>query len=387
MQDRVSPALSLEDPHEAEVDLLDFAAPIVRHLRLLLIAPIVVGLLALGATYLVAPTYTARTSFIPPQQQSTAANVMAALGPLAGLAGNALGGSRTQADQYVALMQSTTVSDRIIEAFKLIEVYGVEYRFEARERLGSNVRINAGKRDGLIAVEVDDKDRERAAAIANRYVEELRLLTDRLALSEAQQRRVFFESQLAQTRDRLTAAQQALQGTGYSQGALRAEPRAAAEGYARLRAEVTAAEVRLQAARRTLADSAPEVQQLQATLAALRAQLGKAESSIDVPSGPDYIAKYREFKYQETLFELFARQYEMARLDESREAPLVQVVDPATPPEWKSKPKRALTAALAAVVSFVLLVFFVVARHFWRQAAQRPDRAAKLHALRSPPRR
>jgi uncharacterized protein involved in exopolysaccharide biosynthesis len=368
---------------DTDLDLLDIAVPLVRHVKLLFLAPVLVALAALGSTYLIAPTYTARTSFIPPQQQGVAANVMATLGPLAGLAGGAIGGVKTQADQYVALMQSATVADRIVEAFRLMDVYQVEYRFEARERLSNNVRIDAGKRDGLITVQVDDKDRKRAADIANRYVEELRRLTENLALTEAQQRRVFFESQLEQTRDRLTAAQQALQASGFSQGALRAEPKAAAEGYARLRAEVTAAEVRLQTLRRGLADSAPEVQQQQAALAALRSQMARAESSIEVPSGPDYVAKYREFKYQETLFDLFARQYEMARLDESRDSPLIQVVDVATLPEWKSKPKRALTAVLAGIVSFVLLVFFLVARHLWRQAAWRPERAAKLRALRT----
>ena len=219
--------------------------------------------------------------------------------------------------------------------------------------------------------------------MANRHVDELRRLTSQLALTEAQQRRVFFESQLKKTRDDLTQAQQQLQASGFNPGALKAEPKAAAEGYARLKAEVTAAEVRLQTLRRNLSETTPEVQQAQTMLGALRAQLGKAEASTDLSGGPDYISKFREFKYQETLFELFARQYELARLDESREGALIQVVDVAKPAERKSKPKRAIIAVATTLATLLLLAAFVVTRHFWRQSAARPEKAAKLAQLRA----
>jgi uncharacterized protein involved in exopolysaccharide biosynthesis len=348
------------------MDLFELLAMLGQHLKLLLAGPLLAGLAALGITYLIAPTFTAKTTFLPPQQQqSTAASAMAALGPLAALVGGA--GVRTPADQYVALMQSVNVSDRIIDEFKLRDVYDEELRVDARKKLSNNVRIAVGKKDGLITVEVDDKSPRRAADMANRYVEELRRMTSTIAVSEAQQRRLFFERQLGQTRDRLTAAQLALQGSGFSQGALKAEPKAAAEGYAKLRAEVTAAEVRLQAMRGSLVDETPEVRQQQATLNALRAQLARLEQASDAAGGPDYVGKYREFKYQETLFELFARQYELARVDESREGALIQVVDEASPPERKSSPKRALVAVSATMAALLVLAAAVVIRRSWQQ--------------------
>ncbi len=354
------------------IDLFEVLAVFGQHLKLLIAGPLLAGLAALGITYLVAPTYTAVTTFLPPQQQqSTAASALAALGPLAGLAGAA--GIRTPADQYVALMQSATVSDRIIDQFKLMDVYQAKFRVDARKTLTGNARMMVGKKDGLITVEVDDESPQRAADIANRYVDELRRMTSSIAITEAQQRRLFFERQLAQTRDKLTSAQQALQASGFSQGAIKAEPKAAAEGYARLRAEVTAAEVRLQTMRGNLVDDTPEVRQQQATVAALRSQLSKLEQAGDSAGGPDYVSKYREFKYQETLFELFARQYEMARVDESREGALVQVVDMAAPPEKKSKPKRAVTAVVTTLATFLTLALFVFLRRWWRErAAARP---------------
>ncbi len=364
------------------LDLLDLLMPIAQHLKLLVIGPLLAGLAALGITYLIAPTFTASTTFLPPQQQqSAAASALASLGALSGLAG-AAGGIKSPGDQYVALMQSVSVTDRLVDKFKLMDVYEAEYRFEARKELASNVRITLGKKDGLITVAVDDVDPQRAADMANHHVEELRRVTSELALTEAQQRRVFFESQLKETRDKLVSAQQALQSSGFSPGALRAEPRAAAEGYARLKAEATAAEVRLQTLRRGLVDTAPEVQQQQTLLAALRAQVTKLETSIDVPRDGDYVGKYREFKYQETLFELFSRQYELARLDESREGALIQVVDVAAKPEWKSKPKRGLIALVTTLAAALLLVVFVLVRHAWRQAAEQPKTAEKLAQLR-----
>jgi uncharacterized protein involved in exopolysaccharide biosynthesis len=379
-----SPPLPPAEYDEDEgLSLLDIALPLAQHWKLLLIVPIFVGLAALGITYLLTPIYTSRTVFLPPQQQqSAAATAVAQLGALSGLVGGAAG-LKSAADQYVALLQSTSVADRLIDEFKLMGVYDTRFRFEARKVLASNSRITLGKKDGLIAVEVDDADPQRAAAIANRHVDELRRLTSQLALTEAQQRRLFFEEQLKKTRDDLTTAQTALQSSGFNPGALKAEPRAAAEGYARLRAEVTSAEVRLQTLRRNLAETTPEVQQAQATLAALRSQLARTESPVDPTGGPDYVGKFREFKYQETLFDLFSRQYELARLDESREGALVQVVDLAQPAEHKSSPKRALTAATTTAITLLLLAGLIVARHFWRQSIRRPDQAVKLAQLRA----
>ena len=374
---------AVERIDDEDFGALDAVVPLAQHWVLLVVGSLLAGALALGIAFVLPKTYTSRTVFLPPQQQqSAAASALAQLGSLSGLAG-AAASIKSPADQYVALLQSTTVADRLIDQFNLMQVYDQEFRFITRKQLARNSRISLGKKDGMITVEVDDSDPQRAADLANRYVAELRLMTGQLALTEAQQRRIFFERQLAQTRDRLTAAQQNLQSSGFSQGALKADARASAESYARLRAETTAAEVRLQALRRSLADSTPEVQQALTTLAALRIQLGKVEQTGDLAGGPDYVSKFREFKYQETLFDLFARQYELARVDESREGALIQVIDPATPAEWKSSPKRALISIVATLCTLVALVVYVLSRHALRKAAANPRTAAQLADLRA----
>ncbi|HET9978466.1 MAG TPA: Wzz/FepE/Etk N-terminal domain-containing protein [Burkholderiaceae bacterium] len=366
---------------------LELGFVLVAHWKLLLFGTLAAAILAAGSSFLIKPTFTSRTVFLPPQhQQSAAASALAQLGSLSGLAG-AAAGIKSPGDQYIALLESATVADRLIDEFKLMSVYEAEYRFEARRRLAENVRVSLGKKDGLITIEVDDHDPRRAADIANRHVEELRRLTSQLSLTEAQQRRAFFEAQLKNTRDQLTKAQQALQASGFNQAALRADARVAAEGYARLRAEATAAEVRLQALRRNLADTAPEVQQALSVASSLRSQVARLEEASDTNGGPDYVSKFREFKYQETLFELFARNFELARLDESREGALIQVVDEAKPAEWKSRPKRALIATTAAILALFLLVAFVIGRHAWRSVWRQPDTAAKIAQLRASLRR
>ena len=380
--DLVHPTTEFTDEDDS-VSLLELAVPLAEHWKLLTVGPIAAGLVAFGIASLIPPTYTATTTFLPPQQQQSAASsLLSSLGSLAGLAGGAAS-LRTPADQYVALMQSATVSDRIVEQFKLMEVYDSKYRIDARKELANNVHVNVGKKDGLITVEVDDKSPQRAADMANRLVDELRRMTDTIAVSEAQQRRKFFEQQLRQTQDKLVQAQQALQASGFTQGALKAEPKSAAESYARLKAEVTAAEVRLQTLRGSLSDSASEVQQQQNALAALRAQLLRLERTADPQGGPDYVSKYREFKYQETLFDLFAKQYELARVDESREGALVQVVDTASPPEKRSKPKRAIVALVTTLLAGVALAVFFLVRHTWRRATTDPATAGNVERLRA----
>jgi len=374
------------DETDDSLSLLDMAIPLVEHWKLWILGSLAVGLAALGIAFLLTPIYTARTSFLPPQQQQSGmASALTSLGGLGGLAGLAgvAGAIKSPADQYVALMQSVSAEDRLIDQFKLMQVYEADYRFEARRELERNTRIAIGKKDGLISVEVDDVSPQRAADLANAYVEELRRLTSVLAVSEAQQRRMFFEKELKDARDQLARAQQELQASGFNVGALRAEPKAAAESYARLKAEITAAEVRTQVLRGSLADSSPEVQRQLAQLSALRAQLARLEQTADANVGPDYLTKYREFKYRETLFELFARQYELARVDESREGALIQVVDIAVAPEYKSKPKRLFIAIAATMLSLLLLGMFILVRHFWRETAADPEGAEKVARLRA----
>ncbi len=278
----------------------------------------------------------------------------------------------------MSLMDSNGVIDRIISRFELDATYRTQYRQHTRNALRGATRMTSGK-DGLIAVEVDDPSPMRAADIANAYAEELGIVMSRLALTEAQQRRIFFEKQLDQTKENLIKAEIALKAIGVTPDVMRKSPEATIAEVAGLRAAIFSKELKLQSMRGFLTENAPEYAQAVRELRTLQGQLDAQERNTrPTTSVDDYTTRFREFKYQETLFELFAKQYELAKVDESRDGALLQVVDKAAAPELKSKPKKALIALMTTLgVAFVMLVVVFV-REAFRAAAQRPDHAVRL---------
>jgi tyrosine-protein kinase Etk/Wzc len=369
-----------------EVSLLDLLQTIVDNLRLLVLGPLVIGVAALGISYLIPPTYTAKTQFLPPQQQqSAAASMLASLGSLGGLAG-AVGGIKNPADQFLAFMKSVTVQDALIDRFKLLERYEAKTKTDARLALTGRVRASSGK-DGLISVEVDDKDPKFAAELANAHVEELGKLLGKLATTEAQQRRLFFEKQLTQAKEMLIQSEIELKATGVSGSVLKSNPASAVAAVAGLQAGVTAQEVKLGAMRGYLAETAPEFKLALNELANLKAQLVKQEKDTPANSNKtaqgDYVSKYREFKYNETLFELFAKQFEIAKVDESREGAVIQILDAAQPPERKSKPKKAIIAIIATLAASFALLLFVFIRQALINAGKDQESANKLNHLKA----
>jgi tyrosine-protein kinase Etk/Wzc len=365
-----------------EISLLDLLQVIVDNLRLLVLGPLVCGLTALGISFAIAPTFTAKTQFLPPQQQqSSAASMLASLGALGGLAGAATG-LKSPADQYIAFMKSVSVQDALIERFKLVEKYEAKLKTDARMALTGSVRIASGK-DGLISVEVDDKDPKFAADLANAHVEELRNLLGRLAVTEAQQRRMFFEKQLAQTKDNLAKADLALKSSGINSSVLKSSPASAVEAVARLKAGISVQEVKLGTMRNYLTESSPDFKQALSELASLKSQLTKAEREEPASQGTsDYVARYREFKYQETMFELFAKQFELAKVDESREGAVIQVLDVAEPPERKAKPKKAMIAIISALAAGFALLLFVFVRSALKNASQDEETKYRMASLK-----
>ncbi len=374
-----------------EISLLDLLQTIVDNLRLLVLGPLAVGVAALGISFLIPPTYTAKTQFLPPQQQqSAAASMLASLGSLGGLAG-AVGGIKNPADQFLAYMRSVSVQDALIDRFKLLERYEVKTKTDARLALSGSVRASSGK-DGLISVEVDDKDPQFAADLANAYVEELGKLLSKLATTEAQQRRLFFERQLTIAKDKLIQSEISLKVTGVSGSVLKSNPASAVAAVASLQAAVTAQEVKLGAMRGYLAETAPDFKQAMNELANLRAQLGKQEKDTPSTNGKastegDYITKYREFKYHETLFELFSKQFEIAKVDEAREGAVIQILDAAQPPERKSKPKKASIAITATLAGGFALLLFVFIRQALRNSNKYTESANKLASIQASLRR
>lgn len=373
-----------EEPLEDDdgINLLDILQTLAENARLLIFGPILVGLIALGVSYSFKPNYVATTRImIPQQQQGAAAAALAQLGALAGMA-SAASGIKSPADMYIGLLKSRTVADRMVDRFGMMNIPKVKTREDARDILARISVMGVGK-DNLISIGVITRIPRLSARIANAYVEELSLLTGRLAVTEAQRRRQFFEKELTKAKENLVKAEIALGGVGVGESVLKFNPAAMGEGLATLTAQVMAKEVQLSSMRGYLTENSPNFRQTQQELAALRAQLRKFEHAKPTGGNAEYISRYREFKYSEVLFEQLAKQYEMAKIDESSEGAVIQVVDVAIPPERKSNTPKAKIAILATLAAGFVFLIFVFVRHALKNSRQDPDSAAKLAAIRS----
>jgi uncharacterized protein involved in exopolysaccharide biosynthesis len=329
------------------------------------------GVLAAAVAFLLPNTYTASAVIMSPQKEQSMMSMLAGqLGPLAAVAGADLA-LKNPADLYVGLLGSRTIADDLIGQFGLQVLYRAKSNVEARDELKSHSRFNTG-RDSLIRIEVDDRDPRRAAAIANAFVSELAAQNKRLALTESGQRRAFLEKQLTDEKANLATAEDAMKGTQQRTGVIDVGGQAglAIASLAQIRAEITAHEVALERLKMSATPQNPDVLATEAELDALRAQFrnldkisgGPLISASAVPAaGLTYVRSLRELKYHEFLYEMLAKQYEAARLDENKSAPALQIVDIAIPPDRKSGPHRSLItilgcfggAAMAMIAAYV----------------------------------
>jgi len=391
MNDHTQPsAMPMGD--EDEISLLDLATALGEEKATLFAIPLITTLVAVVVSLLMTPIFTAKTVVMPPQQQqSGAAAALASLGGLAGLAGlGGGGGLKSQDEMYVAFLGSEGLQNRIIAELKLQERYEAKTLSDTRKALKEQMRISSDKKSGLLNIEADDKDPAFAAELANRHVVELRAMLGRLAVTEAQQRRVFYEQQIQQTQDKLALAEVAFRAAKEKSGmqvtSVLAETgvRASAE----LRGQIASREVQLQAMSRFATAQNPETQRIASELAALRSQLNKTEQgsgeskAAASPLHQEAVKSFRDVKVQEAMLEVLIRQYELARVDEAKEGPLIQQVDVAMPAERKSKPKRAVIVLVAAFAGLFLGVLVAFVRRALKKAQSDPASAGQWLALK-----
>jgi uncharacterized protein involved in exopolysaccharide biosynthesis len=278
-----------------------------------------------------------------------------------------------------------------------MELYKADYREDARKQLLEDVlKAEPDKDTDIITIDVEDKDPKRAADMANAFVEELKNLTKGLAVTEASQRRLFFEEQLKDTKMALVKAEEEMQGFQEKTGALQvdAQTKAIIEGIAMLRAQIAAKEVQLKVMRTYATAQNPDFQRAEDELNGLKAELGKLEakggSGHDplIPTGrmpevgTEYVRKLRDLKFYEDLYELLTKQYEAAKLDEAKEAALIQVIDKAIPPEKIAKPKRILIILIATFGGFFLSIFAAFFAEYKEKASREPENKARFETLK-----
>jgi uncharacterized protein involved in exopolysaccharide biosynthesis len=378
-----TPPEALSAPAEAwpppSIGWLEVALPLWSRRWRLLFSALALGLASFTVALFQPVRFVGQASFVVmPVQRPSQSVVAATLPALAGLTP----GGPSAIDLHVAVLRSRELSDRLIERFELLRTWQMVHPVQARAQLARRMDFTVARREGVVYVEVEDEHPQRAAALANQAVEELRLQLRGYALDEARQRRGFYETQLARARANLDAAQQRLQGSGFDRAALRSESCAAADAYARQQAEIAAAEVRLAAVRRVRADASAEVAQARAEIDALRAQLATMEAPRDEGASA-FVSRVREFRYAEALVESLARQVEAARFDEDAEPIPMQWLDRAQPPVWPAKPRPVLWLLAGLAAGLALQAAWVLLRHRTRLAAQDPHYQHRLARVRS----
>ena len=348
------------------------------------------------------PSYTAKAVFLPPANPGGNSSLLVAqLGQLAGLGGSGgSGGLAALKDPgaiYIGILQSRTVADDMIRQFDLQELYRARKMSGAEKALQSHAKFIPGK-DTLVTISVEDHDPKRAADMANAFLKELSKQNDRLALTEAAQRRVFFEKQLEQEKNRLADAEVELKKTEEQTGLIHPMGQAQIQisAIAQTQAEISSREIQLAALSESATGENPQVIRLNSELASLREQLRRLESNNQKgnPGNPllptakvpelslEYIRKDRDVKYHEALYTLLLRQFESAKLDESRAAPLVQVVDEAVMPDQKSWPPRTILVLVFAFLGACIGIGWVTARDSWSRKMNDPYAAAEWRAIR-----
>lgn len=416
------PELALEDSRELQAARFR----LLWDRRRFLIRATAAGLLASTlVAFLIPKSYISTAQLMPPDQQSSSALAM-----MAGMAAKAGGGIGTMAGDllgikssgalFIGVLRSETAQDRLVGKFDLRKVYGSRLIMDARRRLDENTSISEDRKSGIISIRVTDHNPQRAAAIANAYVDELNSLVAQLSTSSAHRERVFLEERLkVAKRDLDEAANQLAQFSSRNNTLdIQQEGKAMLDAAGTIAGEFIAAQSQLEGLRRIYTDNNPRLRAMQGRVAELRRQLEKlggtrgnstknpAESTLaksqaadppaghaadplaDEPSdqagaqsggmpyptihslpllGAKYGDYYRHAKIQETVYELLTEQYELAKVQEAKETPSIKVLDPARVPERKSFPPRLVITFLGTFLACAMSVIWVLGSARWNE--------------------
>lgn len=368
-------------------------------------------LVSLAISFSIPKQYKSTTSIMPPDEQSSSAMLLAALagssgqlGALGSLASGLLGG-HTSTALFVELLHSGTVSDHLIDRFNLQHVYHKRYRVDAAKHLARCTNITEDKKSGVITIAVEDTSRTRARDLAQAYLDELNKLVTRTNTSTAHRERVFIEQRLSAVRTSLENAELQLSQFSSKSSAIdiKEQTRAMVDAGARVQAELMVEQSGLQSLRQIYGDGNVRVRQTEARIASLQGELAKMTGSSaplttdaidddDVNSGGNdkgelypplrqlprlavpYADLYRRVKVQEAVFELLTQQYEMARIQEAKDIPVVSVIDAPGIPEKKSFPPRLLLTLLLTFLSFAGASALILFRDHWAKVDPRDPR-------------
>ena len=387
-----------DQANASDASLLKSLVVLAEHRWFILGGMLVTAVMTAIIVLFIPATYTASTVILTSQTTPGSASALlgelGSLGALASLGGDSI--LKGQSDTFVGVLNSRTVADDLIQHFHLQSVYRKRTLVDTRKALAKHSHVESTK-GALIRISVDDHDVRRAAAIANAYVDELYRVNQHLALTTGSQRRLFLEQQVSAESLTLAKAEEAFQEIQQRTGVIQlaGQEEMTLRSIAELRAEISAKEVQIEQLRTMATEQNGELQQLESGMGALREQLKKAESDGGGASdgyfvsagripraGLEYLRRLRDLRYHEALFETLSKQYELARVEEAKAPPIIQVLDRAIVLDKRSWPPRTLLVLLAVLTSGILLAAAVLLKDNWERMAAEPENAVHLSTLR-----
>jgi capsule polysaccharide export protein KpsE/RkpR len=370
------------------------AALLWDHRRLLLRVAGITLVLSAAIAFLIPKRYESVARLMPPEQPSSGAAMLAALaghslGGLGGL-GNLAGllGGRTSSALFIDLLHSRTISDHIIDRFSLQHVYRKRYRIDTVKYLARHTTVVDDKKSGVITVTFNDTDPRRAQAITQAYLDELNSLMTHANTSSARREREFIEKRLVNVQAELQAAEKAL-GQFSSNNVtfdIKEQTHAMVDAAAKLQGELIVGQSELDSLQQIYGEGNVRVHAVRARIGVLKSELAKMSGSpSDEPSGNSselypslrqipklavpYADLYRRVRIQETVFELLSEQYEMSRIEEAKDTPVVAVFDQPLVAEKKSFPPRLLIILILTASAIGTTSFYIVLSKMWQQVS------------------
>jgi tyrosine-protein kinase Etk/Wzc len=390
---------------------LDKVIILAKYSRMIISVSVAAGVLTYLYLFCSPNLYKTAARLLPPQQNLTmSAQILDTMGarfsPGGGAAGQAglMGGAastllglKSPAEMFVAMMTSDLVVDHIIDRFHLMKPLNKRYREDAREKLLKKyVNISAGKKDNTISIEITWRDRRVAVEMANAFIEELDRLLQNLAIQETKGRLAFLEKERGQSLQKLSKAEESMRKFSEQHGVLQIETqtRGAIQYIASLRAEIDAKEVQGKVLRYQATPGNPDLIKLETAVNALKEKLRNAESQLENCMGDvclptsktpaltlEYIRLFRETKFQESLYLLYSKMVEIARLDLARDFAVVQVISPAPMPERRAN-KRIIPSIIAGLITFFVMVLIAFGCESMQKLNNCDEKVQRLTELR-----
>jgi uncharacterized protein involved in exopolysaccharide biosynthesis len=368
--------------------------------------------LSAAIAFLLPKRYESKARIMPPDQTGSSVAMLAALtghslgGLGGGLAGSLLGLKSTGA-LYIDLLRSRTISDRLIDRFDLQKVYGKRYRVDTVKYLAQHTEVVDDKKSGVISLTFSDTDPGRARAIAQAYLDELNGVITSSNVSSARREREFIEKRLVTVQADLQQAEKALSEFSSINATLdiKEQTHAMVEAGAKLQAEVIVGQSELDSLRQIYGEDNVRVRAARARIGELQHELGKMSGTGAAPSEESgkssddgnsslypplrqlprlavpYADLYRRVRIQETVFELLSQQYEMARIEEAKDTPVVSIIDPPLIAEKKSFPPRLIVILLLTSLTVASASVFILFADRWKLVDPADPRKLLAHEI------